>query len=192
MSDAIAWLNENNGAVIALLTLALVAFNGVLTWIGVRRHTAFKRPHLIAYAAPDPAIGGAMHLVVANIGQGTALQIELSNSLKDTEIGHLQIPIPGLNGLRSISALLGGEQIRIAMGFGWELLEQKKTSSFGVTLRYRGLLPRSTREESFNISIEDWAQFISLTSPDLRVAKGIEDISTTFKRYVHIRLKAKN
>jgi hypothetical protein len=102
------------------------------------------------------------------------------------------MPIPGLNGVSSISALLSGEKIIFVLGFGWDLLGHEQLRSFGLTLEYGGPSLRSRRRNSFNISTEQWAGYRWIgNSPEADTGRRLAEIGKTLKEAVKVLQRAK-
>ena len=183
------WLNLKNGAVIAILTLVLAVFNGLVVWFGWRQYRDASKPEVIAYLIPDPDDIPCVQLIIANIGLVAAKNIAVHTSLPDDLAFRIQIRIPGLNGVERIAALLPKDKVVFRLGPGHKILSVQELRSFGMTVRFEGYSDRKQFVRSYSISVEDWQRYqwnrieakhplaesiIALKDPLLRIAEILD------------------
>lgn len=177
------WLNQNQGAVVAILTAVLCVFNGVVVWFSYLRVKATNDPAIVAFIRPHPVQIGMAELVVANIGQAAALDLEFSNSLPQEKRYGASFRVPGsVDGVRRVDALLPGDQLCFRILAVNNLVDDPDAKNFGLVVEYGSLGRRSRVRRPFNLSIENWKGYVwGGTDPAVEVSRRLAELNSTLK-----------
>src|SRR5665213_3579264 len=134
MHAAVDWLNVHQAAVIALATV-VTAFTSVILAIttivyawhtrnlaveNTRLRKAGTDPQVVAYAAIDPLVYGAMNFVIANVGKGPARNIRFDIVSGGDDFVAKEVRMP--HAAVTFKFLPQDEKISQFMNMGWTLL----------------------------------------------------------------------
>ncbi len=188
MAEVLFWLNQNQGAVIAVLTGLLCLFNSAVVWFAYLQIRATQRPDIIAFIEPDPIHAGVAQIVVANVGQAAAIDVMLTAKTGAEIIKPPPSKIPGHDGVTTIPAILPGAKQVFKVMPTHELVADPNWCSFGLVIEYKASGQRKPERKSFNISLEDWKGFVwGPTDPTIDLTKAVKSLDDRFRKSVFDR-----
>jgi hypothetical protein len=140
--QVIDWLSQNNGAWIAII-MALLTFlaNAWLTIINRRMFLQKREPQLLVFWRPSVRHFHVLELVIANVGEGAAREIEV-RSHRATEVPDLKklktfsIWIPGLEHPQAFDAILAAQEIAIPVGVSHQMIAVPELWPMTIYLQY--------------------------------------------------------
>lgn len=153
----IEWLNANHGFVsaVAAVFIALFAFITVgLTWALARENRLIRKsgtePKVVAYLVTDSHRPQAINFVLANVGRGTAKNVEFTIEadmcdFKDHEVSDV---FRDRSGGRGTDLLPQGERIQSFFGMAQLLLRPTPLRCFTVHLTWEDLNDRTQKSQN--------------------------------------------
>ncbi len=185
----IDWLNSNANAVTAFsagVTAFATGALAVLTWILAQENRKLRKagtePKVVAYLTTHPVGHNVINFVLANIGQGPALDVWFELIYDEEDFKAYGVRLQNNPERTAISALPQGEKIIAWFGMGHDLAgarDQNKNwlKPFAVTTTYKDLDGKVRREtQSLDLSQFKGINWISATAPEYRIAEAIEKI----------------
>lgn len=185
----INWLNSYANAVTAFSAAVTALATGalaILTWILAQENRKLRKagtePKVVAYLATHPIGDNAINFVLANIGQGPALDVRFELIYDEEDFRSHGARLHNNQERTAISALPQGEKFTAWFGMGHELAgagDQNKDwlKPFAVTILYKDLEGKGRREtQSLDLSQFKGINWISATAPEYRIAAAIEKI----------------
>ncbi len=181
----IAWLNANSAAVTAIATVVLTATTIVYAWLtGVlalenrRLRKAGTEPKVIAYLFPDARHVNILHLVVANVGKGTAKNVSIEFEADADDFASHGIEHRPRVRRPLVSFLPQDERLFHFFGNALDMFKAGPPKDFVVHVRYEDMNGRS-RSGSYKASVADLEGFRRIGEPPEYTAaealKGIKD-----------------
>jgi len=116
-ADGAIWvlniLNDNAAAVTALATVAIAALTFKLAIENKKLRKAGSEPKIAAYLAPHPHGVGAVNFILANIGQGPALNVKFLLEYDEDDFTNHNVLIQNSPERSALTIIPQGEKITI-------------------------------------------------------------------------------
>lgn len=189
LQQAIDFINENNATISVIATAVIAAFAVVSTILTAllaienrRLRLAGLNPEIVAYLEPHPDAHGGVNFVLANIGQGPALDVKFELDYDELDFRAHSAHIFTNPDRASFTVLPQGDRRSFLLGVGYVLFGNDSEGSgkilkpFTVRTRYRNVLGRAG-SSSHKIDI---SQFIGLAGMTSKPAS--RDIADSLKR----------
>ena len=186
----IAWLNTNSGAITAIATVILTVTTMVYAWLtGVlaienrRLRKAGTEPEVIAYLFPDARYVNILHLVVANVGRGTAKNVSLEFEADvDDFVSHGIEHQPGVR--RPLVAFLPqDERLFHFFGNALDMFNPDPPKDFVVHIRYEDMQGRP-RSGTYKASVAQLGGFRRIGEPpEYTTAEALKAIKSEIAQW---------
>ena len=140
--------------VTAAATFAIAALTFVLARENKKLSKAGTEPEIAAYLAPGPDGNGAVNFVLANIGQGPALNVKFSLECDEDDFSNHDVKIQNSPDRSAMTIIPQGEKISVLFGVSFVLYGNDNPNSdqilkpFKVITNYEDL--RGKRHVSVN------------------------------------------
>lgn len=140
--------------VIAIATAFIAALTHILAWENRKLRKAGTEPEVAAYLTPGPDGDGAVNFVLANIGQGPALNVKFSLECDEDDFNNHNVLIENSSERSPMTIIPQGEKIPIFFGISYILYGKKNPKSdqilkpFKVNINYEDL--RGKRRKSIH------------------------------------------
>ena len=146
----IDWLNANSGLVTAFATV-VIALSATITVLLTRNlanenrllRKAGTKPKVVAYLKLDPHRFNVINFVLANVGQGSARDVEFTFHADEADFESHRVAIRN-DSERTLTTLLPqGERIESFFGTASELMSEPQLRPFSVCVRFVTLMVRT-------------------------------------------------
>jgi hypothetical protein len=188
----ISFLNENAGAVTALVTVALLLVTAFYAWTTyklvdeTRQSRLFaSQPRVVAYLRANEVHANIVQLCIANLSGAAASGVSASIA-KETE-WPTTFYFENSAILRDLKFLRPHEILKFDLGMGPDLFRDKVPAVFKATIKYADLDGRAfVFEDTLKVeSVEGHSHFQIYGIDD--VARRLMDISETLKSFTGFR-----
>lgn len=131
----------------ALATVVLTVTTMIYAWLTAqlaRENKLLRRagtePQIVAYLWPHPRVTGPLQFILANVGQGPALDVSfrLTKGGDDFEDHDANFPEPSV----PLTVIPHGERYEVFFAMGWDLLKAPRLKPFSVEVNYKDLSKR--------------------------------------------------
>ncbi len=171
--------------VIALSALASLWLNWRLTEDNRALRKAGTEPEIVAYLGLDPTIPSLINLVLENVGQGPACDVEFFVDAEPEDFSERDVRLVMARSRQRVGLLPQGQRIERMMAPGWDLMsEDNPLPPFRVELSYANL--RGTRfgpVVSDDLDVSQFEGALAGTPPDERVADAVEKIEKHLEHF---------
>jgi len=163
-------------AVIAVATMVSVGVTIVLARENRILRKAGTDPKVVAYLLPDHAHKNVLNLVLANIGQGPAIDVSFKFPADGTDFRNHSVEIGNNENRSAISVLPQSEKVTTFFGMGPDLFKEPRLKPFTVYIRYKDTAGRQHTNE-YLLDISQFDGLISIGTPaDHEIAKALTKI----------------
>ncbi len=188
----IDWLNANSGFVTAGAT-AIIAFSAVittlLTWSLARDNRALRKagtePEVVAYLEIDARSGSLVNLVLENIGQGPACDVEFFVDADPKDFSAHEVMNVPARVHTKIARLIpqGGRRERmLALGFNL-LKEGDALRPFSVKVSYLNLRGTRYGPRRFELDVSELGGALARMPAEERMADSLAKIEKHLGNY---------
>jgi hypothetical protein len=184
------WVHTISGWVIAhkdhitLLTAAVSALMAIavtyLTWTLATENRLLRKagtePDVVAYLLPHPVHLVVINVVIANVGQGPALNVEVEFEGDQADFSSHGVRYPAGVRRRIASVLPQGERYVQLFGAGEELHKPDRLKDFTIHIHFTDSKGKA-RHTSSHASIKDFEGYGGFDPPDYEMAKALKNMS---------------
>jgi hypothetical protein len=163
--------------VLMLTTIVYAVLTGILAKETRRLRHAGTEPDVVAFLRPHPVHLVVIDLVVVNVGQGPARDVEIEFEANAADFAaHAVRYAAGVR--RKIMAVMPQDERYVQVfGFGEELHKGGQLKDFTLHVHFKDT-KGNTRRNSASISIQDFEGHGALGEPpDYRIAKAMERVA---------------
>ncbi len=143
---------------------------------------AGTEPEVVAYLAPDPRSGFFINLVLENVGQGPACDVEYFVDADPEDFAKREVRNVAAGVTRKISSLLPqGERVERMLGVGNRLYgkdEDARLRPFRVEVCYSNLRGVRAGPKEYVLDIAEFGGSAEITPAEKRIADSLEKIQT--------------
>ena len=172
------WVIVAATVVIAVSALASLGVTWRLSEDNRALRKAGTEPEVVAYLGLDPTAPSLINLVLENVGQGPACDVEFFVDAEPEDFSERGVRFVTARSRQRVGLLPQGQRIERMMAPGWDLMkEDNPLPPFRVELTYANL--RGTRFGPLVSEHLDVSQFegaLADRPPDERVADAVEKI----------------
>lgn len=184
MDSVLVWMNDNAGAVTGLAGIATAVATGLIAWLtgtlareNRRLREAGTEPKVVAYLLLDPRYKTMLNFVLANIGQGPALNVTFTFEADHQDLAAHNVRLTGSKDRQVASVLPQGERLVTFFGTGPELLREPPLKPFSVKIEYEDL-KRRAHVGSHKLDVSEFKGLITLGAlPEHEVAEALKKIA---------------
>jgi hypothetical protein len=181
-------LNGNQGVVTAGATAVIALASIVTAWITAALakenrllRKAGTEPEVVAYLMADPRFPNVVNLVLANIGQGPALDVEFSLDGDQADFEAHEVRLRNDEHRKPIAVLPHAERLTAFFGTGPELLKEPQLKPFAMSLTYADVR-RKRRARRFNLDVAQFKGISTVGRPsDYEAAEALKQIADRIK-----------
>ena len=178
---------------LATVALGIAAF---LSWHVTRQLAEDNRrlramsvnPALISYLGIDRHTGFLVNLVIENIGQGPACDVEFMVHAEKTDFVNHGITIIEPESKRKVRTMLpAGERVELCLGSSFQLFDDSKggqLNPFRVEVWYSSLSGKNVGPETFEIDISDFGGELAITPYGKQIVDAIQKLEKQFPTIV--------
>ena len=167
------------------------AVSAWLTWRLSRDNRALLKagtePEVVAYLAPDPRSGFLVDLVLENVGQGPACDVEYFVDADSADFAKYEVTYVPARTSRKIKSLLPqGERVARLMGVGNHLYSEEKESRlqpFRVRVWYSNLRGVRIGPKEYAIDIAELGGAAQTDPGDARISQSLEKIEKHLRAF---------
>ncbi|MDE2933842.1 MAG: hypothetical protein OXS47_08235 [Chloroflexota bacterium] len=174
------WVIVAATVVIALSALASLWLNWRLTQDNRTLRKAGTEPEVVAYLEPEQRSGILLDLVLENVGQGPACDVEYFVDADPEDFARHEVKYVPARTSRKIRSLLPqGERVARFMGVGHRLYsddEQARLQPFGVSVWYSNLRGERFGPKEFALDVAEFGGSVRFEPSEERLAKSLESI----------------
>lgn len=185
------------GATVVIAVSAVASF--WVTWRLSRDSRALREagtePEVVAYLAPDRRSAAFLNLVLENVGQGPACEVEFFVDADPDDFAKHEVQYVAARVTRQVSSLLPhGGRVERMLGVDHRLYgkdEESRLRPFRVQVCYSNLRGARTGPKEYVLDIAEFGGSVEIESAERRIADSLEKI----ERYLrdvsggHKRLK---
>ena len=172
------WVIVAATVVIAVSALASLGVTWRLSEDNRALRKAGTEPEVVAYLGLDPTAPSLINLVLENVGQGPACDVEFFVDADPDEFSERGVRLVTARNTQRVGLLPQGQHIERMMAPGWDLMsEDNPLPPFRVELSYANL--RGTRVGpvvSADLDVSQFEGALAGNPPDERVADALEKI----------------
>ncbi|MDQ7250763.1 hypothetical protein [Dongia sedimenti] len=162
--------------VIAIATIVYVKLTHQLAVENRLLRKAGTEPQVVAYLMPDHIHKTMVNFVLANVGQGAALNVKFSFEADAADFTRHEVCLTNSDERTAISVLPQGERVTAFFGSGHNLVRKPALHPFEVLVEYRNTQGLFYRHK-FNLDISQFLGLITLGSPpDYEMAEALKKI----------------
>lgn len=171
---------------IVVAATVAIAFSSVISLVVTWRLSQDNRvlrkvgtePEVVAYLAPDSRHGLLVNLILENVGQGPARDVELfvNADPKDFASHEVMDVTPGVT--RKVRSLLPqGERAEQLLGLAYKLFGEDEANGlqpFCVSISYSDLRGSNVESKDYTLDISELEGTAVVTSTDNRIADSLQ------------------
>lgn len=189
LTNIMEYLNNNTGAVTALLTAVLVATTIFYAWVTffLFRETrlgrlATQKPEMVAYLRPHNKLVSALNVHFANIGLGPAFAVKVSFNFIEGEAAKYELSHLPVKPRHLTNVMPAQSSMETNFGTYYELVEkQGEISPFAIRIEYSDAKGRShVFEELFEARSLEWLSVLGRSSAE-EIASGVTDAAKALR-----------
>lgn len=181
------WVIVAATVVIAFSALASLG----LTWRLSQDNRALRKagtePEVVAYLGIDPRSGFLVNLVLENVGQGPACDVEFFVEADRQDFADHEVMYVTAGATQKIRSLLPqGERVERLLGVGNRLFsddEAKRLQPFRVDVWYSNLRDVRIGPKEYPLDIAELGGATQSTPTDKRIADALEKIETHLRHF---------
>jgi hypothetical protein len=156
-------------------------FAGWLAWSAIREQIDLERasnePEVVAYLIPDKRHINILHLVVANVGRGTARNVSFEIEADSGQFSSRQIQLKARTRTSVLSVLPQSERVYLFFGSVIDILQTSPLDDFDITVRFDDMYGNA-RANVCKASVMDFVgQGRAGTPPEYVVAESLKSIA---------------
>ena len=174
------WVIVAATVVIAVSALASLLLNWRLTQDNRALRRAGTEPEVVAYLEPDRRSGFLLDLVLENVGQGPACDVEYFVDADPADFAKHEVKYVPARTSRKIKSLLPqGERVARFIGVGNRLYsddEQARLQPFCVRVWYSNLRGERIGPREFPLDVAELGGSVQFEPSEERLAKSLERI----------------
>jgi len=184
-----AFLKTTEGASLttAISTIVLTLTTMVYAWLTAvlakenrLLRKAGTEPQVIAYLSPHPTIVGPLMFILANVGQGPALNVafRVVDGGSDFESHTTKMPTPKI----PLTVIPQGDRYETFFGMSWDMFKEPRLLPFSVKVTYRDL-KKHEHVALFRIDVSQFEGRSRIGSdPQEELVKAVKDIANELKK----------
>lgn len=135
MNEILECINQSAAGVTALATIAIAVLTFVLARENKMLREAGMEPKVAAYLIPHPDGNGGVNFVLANIGQGPAINVKFSLEYDEADFNSHNALLHNDADRTALTVLPQGEKISSLFGIGYVLFGEKEKDGSGAPLK---------------------------------------------------------
>lgn len=183
IASVLKLLNDNSAAVQAVSAVAVAFLTYFLASDNRRLRRATTDPEVVVYLAPHPDGHGGVNFVLANVGQGPALDVNFDIRCDESDFEHHSVMLRNSTERTPLTVLPPGERIGSLFGVGYVLFSNQRDGDgvplrpFQVSLSYKDIRGRRYGS-SHSIDIRQFAGLSGLLAkpPQIKIAESLSKI----------------
>ena len=192
MINLIDWLNTNSGAVTTIATV-IIAGTAIVTVFLTKTLATENRllrkagtePKVVPYIKVDHRFTRAINLVLSNVGQGPAKNVQYSFVADADDFANHSVALINYSNRTAISILPQGEQIEEFFGMGTDLLKNPPLGPFDVSIKYENLNGESEGWTKHSLDVAQFRDFSWLGNPtEIEIRDSLRKIEGHFSNLV--------
>lgn len=174
------WVIVAATVVIAVSAIASLWLNWRLSQDNRALRKAGTEPEVVAYLAPLGKYRAFFHLVLENVGQGPARDVELFVDAKPSDFDGFDVQdvVPGMR--RKVRSLLPqGERVEVMMGVHHKLSKDEGKDvlpAFYVEVTYTNLRGVAITPRRHKIDVSEFSGRFLVSAPEVEVADAVKKI----------------
>lgn len=138
---------------------------------------AGTEPEVVAYLALDPVSPSVINLVLENVGQGPACDVDFFVDANPEDFSEHSVRFVAARSRQSITLLPQGQRIERMMGPGWDLMkEEEPLPPFWVEVSYENLRGVRGEPQSYKLDVSEFGGSLADWPADERTAQSLEKI----------------
>lgn len=184
-----AFLKTTEGASLttAISTIVLTLTTMVYAWLTAvlaRENKLLRKagtePQIVAYLAQHPTITGPLMFILANVGQGPALNVTFRIVEGGSDFESHDAKIPSLK--IPLTVIPQGDRYETFFGMGWDMFKEPRLLPFSVEVTCHDLSKRK-HVDVFQIDISQFEGRIRIgNDPQDELVKATKDIASALKK----------
>lgn len=135
INEVLSGINQNAAAVTAFATIAIAVLTFMLARENKMLREAGTEPKVVAYLVPHPDGNGGVNFVLANIGQGPAINIKFSLEYDEADFNSHSALLHNDADRTALTVLPHGEKISSLLGVGYVLFGGGKSDGPDTPLK---------------------------------------------------------
>lgn len=174
-------LLTNSPEIVSLIVASVSAFVAVRALMEQRKaREASTDPVLIAHLGQRADAKIMITFCVSNVGAGAALNVRLHVEKPETDLSKRRLVSDVFERHRPFSVILQSQTVEFSLSTGPSLFSPDPLKPFLAKLEYEDLLG-ATYESEFLIDVRELEKMGAHDSPDVRIAKSLEQIARSKK-----------
>lgn len=181
-------LNENQGAITAIATVAISILAGLSFWQNrtlIKENKLLRKagtePKVVAYIKPNVSGSLDIDFILANIGRGPAFNVSFTFHFDEENVQENRIFFSNDPNRTAINVLPQDEQIKNYFGHGPSLISDPILKPFIVSVKYSNQAGKIV-EEQYTLDISQYSDYNFSRSLKYRATEALEEIAKKVKK----------
>ena len=186
--NVINYLNENQGAITAIATVAIAVLAGLTFWQNrtlIKENRILRKagtePKVVAYIKPNVSGNLDIDFILANIGQGPAFNVSFTFHFDEENFIEKKILFSNDPNRTAINVLPQDEQIKNYFGHGPSLISDPILKPFIVIVKYSNQVEEEFNEQ-FTLDINQYSGYNFSHSQKYKSTKTLKQIENTLEQ----------
>jgi hypothetical protein len=163
--------------VLAITTIVYARSTAVIAEENRLLRKAGTEPDIAAYLIPHPVHLVVINLVVANVGQGPAYDVEIEFDADPADFADHNVRYQARQRRRIASVLPQGERYVQVFGAGEDLFKGGALRDFTIVSRFKDARGNQKSDSVVQVSIKDFEGYGGFEPPDYEIAKAIKKLT---------------
>jgi hypothetical protein len=190
MTDFLQVVGEQQSAITAIATV-IIAFaaivSAVLTIVLVRENRILRKagtyPKVIAYLLPDHTHKTVLNFILANIGEGPALDVSFAFEENNLDFSNHNVEIQNSPSRSAVAVLPQSERITTFFGMGPDLYKEPRLKPFKVVVKYKST-DQTSHKDDYLLDISQFEGLVSVGTPsEYEIAKALKSIEQNIAHF---------